>query len=546
MDVFYAITELLTGLGSFLLGFKLLSDGMSKLANRGLKRLFAKTTDKPLVGVGVGTLSTAILQASGIVTVMVVGFVNANIMNLTQAAAVIMGSNIGTTITAQIAALQSIDIMKPLMLLTFVGAAMALFGKKDKIKTLGIALGGLGLVFIGMQFMKASMDIFKESGVVTATLQSVNNPFLLLIIGIIATAIVQSSSAITSIVISMAAAGLVIGNGGNSVLYVILGTNIGTCVTALISGIGASANAKRASLIHLMFNVFGAALFMIVLLCWKDFYNVTFVRWFAGLPATQIAMFHTFFNVVCTLLFVPLINVFVKFTTLLIREKDTVKQTGFLDERLLKTPSIALAQMDKQAKVMADHAFANLSLAFDGFIKLDSDHFEEITKNTDNVEKLGNKMVDYLVKISANNISLAEEEIVNHMHHNINDILRINSFADNIVKYTEKSIRDNLVFSDDVKKQLLEMFSNIKELYTFSINALFKPDKKTIQKVDEIEDKIDLNKKQLIDGHICRLNQGVCQPDSSGVFINLVSNLERAADHLTFNAHSTQKQSQNV
>ena len=541
MDIFYAIAELLAGLGAFLLGFKLLSDGMSKLANRGLKRLFAKTTDKPLVGVGVGAMSTAILQASGIVTVMVVGFVNANIMNLTQAAAVIMGSNIGTTITAQIAALQSIDIMKPLMLLTFVGAAMALFGKKDKVKTLGLALGGLGLVFIGMQFMQGSMDIFKESGVVTTALQSINNPFLLLLLGVLATAIVQSSSAITSIVISMAAAGLVIGNGGNSVLYVILGTNIGTCVTALISAIGASANAKRASLIHLMFNVFGAMFFMILLLCWRGFYEQTFVKWFAGLPGTQIAMFHTFFNVVCAMLFVPFIKVFVKLSTLLVKDKVAAKQTGFIDERLLKTPSIALAQINKEAKVMADHAFGNLSLAFDGFIELESDHFEKVNSITDEVEKLGNRMVDYLVKISAKNISIAEEETVNNMHHNINDILRINSFADNIVKYTEKSINENLVFSDDVKKQLAEMFTNIKELYTYSIKALFKADREIIRKVDEIEEKIDLNKKQLIEGHICRLNQGVCQPDSSGVFINLVSNLERAADHLTFIAHSTQK-----
>lgn len=541
MDIFYAIAELLAGLGAFLLGFKLLSDGMSKLANRGLKRLFAKTTDKPLVGVGVGAMSTAILQASGIVTVMVVGFVNANIMNLTQAAAVIMGSNIGTTITAQIAALQSIDIMKPLMLLTFVGAAMALFGKKDKVKTLGLALGGLGLVFIGMQFMQGSMDIFKESGVVTTALQSINNPFLLLLLGVLATAIVQSSSAITSIVISMAAAGLIIGNGGNSVLYVILGTNIGTCVTALISAIGASANAKRASLIHLMFNVFGAMFFMILLLCWRGFYEQTFVKWFAGLPGTQIAMFHTFFNVVCAMLFVPFIKVFVKLSTLLVKDKVAAKQTGFIDERLLKTPSIALAQINKEAKVMADHAFGNLSLAFDGFIELESDHFEKVNSITDEVEKLGNRMVDYLVKISAKSISIAEEETVNNMHHNINDILRINSFADNIVKYTEKSINENLVFSDDVKKQLAEMFTNIKELYTYSIKALFKADREIIRKVDEIEEKIDLNKKQLIEGHICRLNQGVCQPDSSGVFINLVSNLERAADHLTFIAHSTQK-----
>lgn len=539
-EIVLAVAELLAGLGAFLLGFNLLSGSMTKLAGGGLKNMLGKTVHSPLKGVGIGALSTAVMQSSSITTVMFVGFVNAGIMTLPQATALIMGSNIGSTITAQIAALQSIDIMSYLMLLACVGAFMNLFAKREKFKTLGLALGGLGLIFVGMWMMEGSMEIFKDDPFFQTAITSVTNPILLLLIGAAVTALFQSSGAVTSIVISIAAAGITIGNGGNSVLFVIMGSNIGTCVTALLSAIGATANGKRASIIHLMFNTFGAVLFTVVLLIWKNFFEVTFQRWFT-LPATQIAMFHTFFNVICTALFLPFINVFVKISELVIKDKkpaSSVAESDFMDERLLNTPTVALAQLSNEAVIVARKAFENLSTSFEKFLELDDSTANDIGDRTIEVEQTIGAMVNYLVKISSRNIGQHEEELINVMHHNLNDILRVNAFADNFVKYTAKSIKEDLTYSDNVKAQLRDMFDNITKLFELSVTVLNDSEHVQMDKVDEYEDKIDRNKNQLIDGHIERLNQGICQPACSGIFINLVSNLERAGDHLTYIAHS--------
>ncbi len=539
-EIVLAVAELLAGLGAFLLGFNLLSGSMTKLAGGGLKNMLGKTVHSPLKGVGIGALSTAVMQSSSITTVMFVGFVNAGIMTLPQATALIMGSNIGSTITAQIAALQSIDIMSYLMLLACVGAFMNLFAKREKFKTLGLALGGLGLIFVGMWMMEGSMEIFKDDPFFQTAITSVTNPVLLLLIGAAVTALFQSSGAVTSIVISIAAAGITIGNGGNSVLFVIMGSNIGTCVTALLSAIGATANGKRASIIHLMFNTFGAVLFTVVLLIWKNFFEVTFQRWFT-LPATQIAMFHTFFNVICTALFLPFINVFVKISEWVIKDKkpaSSVAESDFMDERLLNTPTVALAQLSNEAVIVARKAFENLSTSFEKFLELDDSTANDIGDKTIEVEQTIGAMVNYLVKISSRNIGQHEEELINVMHHNLNDILRVNAFADNFVKYTAKSIKEDLTYSDNVKAQLRDMFDNITKLFELSVTVLNDSEHVQMDKVDEYEDKIDRNKNQLIDGHIERLNQGICQPACSGIFINLVSNLERAGDHLTYIAHS--------
>ena len=539
-EIVLAVAELLAGLGAFLLGFNLLSGSMTKLAGGGLKNMLGKTVHSPLKGVGIGALSTAVMQSSSITTVMFVGFVNAGIMTLPQATALIMGSNIGSTITAQIAALQSIDIMSYLMLLACVGAFMNLFAKREKFKTLGLALGGLGLIFVGMWMMEGSMEIFKDDPFFQTAITSVTNPVLLLLIGAAVTALFQSSGAVTSIVISIAAAGITIGNGGNSVLFVIMGSNIGTCVTALLSAIGATANGKRASIIHLMFNTFGAVLFTVVLLIWKNFFEVTFQRWFT-LPATQIAMFHTFFNVICTALFLPFINVFVKISEWVIKDKkpaSSVAESDFMDERLLNTPTVALAQLSNEAVIVARKAFENLSTSFEKFLELDDSTANDIGDKTIEVEQTIGAMVNYLVKISSRNIGQNEEELINVMHHNLNDILRVNAFADNFVKYTAKSIKEDLTYSDNVKAQLRDMFDNITKLFELSVTVLNDSEHVQMDKVDEYEDKIDRNKNQLIDGHIERLNQGICQPACSGIFINLVSNLERAGDHLTYIAHS--------
>ena len=543
LDYVLAVVALLAGLGAFLFGFKVLSDNIEKLATNKLRRWFDKTGKSRLAGVGIGAGVTAIIQSSSATTVMVVGFVNVGLMSLFQATTVIMGANIGTTVTAYFSVIADIPFIEIITVFTCVGIFMDMLCKKDKSKTIGMMLAGLGLVFLGLQFMGMAMDEFAQQQVVKDFLLGVDNRLVLLLAGIIITGIVQSSSAVTTLIVQMVGAGLVIGNPANSgVLFLVLGTNIGTCVTALLSSIGANTNAKRAALIHLMFNVFGTVIFSIFLLCWPGFMNATIGKWFANDPGLQIALFHTFFNVVCTCLFLPFVNVFVKVATKLIRPRKKGEQeagdTTLLDERFLSTPSVAVEQANKAATLMAGRAMESLKAAFDGFIAEDESAKEKVDEVNVRVADMERAIVAYLIKISSQDVSLTDEKLISAIHHSTGDILRISELADNITKYTRNCKRDGIEFSAGVKKSLQDMYAKIEELYQKTLDVFDKKDITAIKAVDRVEDDVDAARKDMIADHIRRLNEGKCQPQSSGVFINLVGNLERAADHLTYVAHA--------
>ena len=541
MDVFYAVIKILAGCGAFLLGFKLLSDNMEKIAGNRLKALFNKTSEKKLVGVGMGAVTTAVVQSSSITTVMVVGFVNAGIMTLNQATAVIMGANIGTTITAQIVALQSFDVETLFMSLIFIGVFMEMFSKSDKIKSCGLAFAGLGLVFMGLSVMSDTMKVYTDANPsIHAMLEKVTNPFLLLGIGIGLTALVQSSSAVTTIVITMAAQGLIIGGGGNSALYIILGSNIGTCVTALISSVGANANARRASLIHLMFNVFGAVIFMILLLCWPTFQQNTFEKWFPY-PSTQLAMFHTLFNCVYTILFLPFTKVLVKVATILIpdKKKKIEGEATFMDKRFLSTPALAINQLTKETFRMADMAMETLQTAFNGFIERDITAVEKVVSENEEISRLSEQISDYLVQVSASGISLSDEKLVSALHNDVGDIVRIAELADNLTKYTRKEVSDNLVFSAGVGENISAMYDLLRKQYELVKKIALEKDYSLMSESDKLEDDVDNMRRDLIADHIARMSRGECRPENNTVFINLVSNLERIGDHLSYIAHST-------
>lgn len=543
LDYVLAVVALLAGLGAFLFGFKVLSDNIEKLATNKLRRWFDKTGKSRLAGVGIGAGVTAIIQSSSATTVMVVGFVNVGLMSLFQATTVIMGANIGTTVTAYFSVIADIPFIEIITVFTCVGIFMDMLCKKDKSKTIGMMLAGLGLVFLGLQFMGMAMDEFAQQQVVKDFLISVDNRLVLLLAGIIITGIVQSSSAVTTLIVQMVGAGLVIGNPSNSgVLFLVLGTNIGTCVTALLSSIGANTNAKRAALIHLMFNVFGTVIFSIFLLCWPGFMDATIGKWFANDPGLQIALFHTFFNVVCTCLFLPFVNVFVKVATKLIRprkkgEKEAA-DTVLLDERFLSTPSVAVEQANKAATVMAGRAMESLKIAFDGFVTEDESAKEKVDELNGRVSEMERAIVAYLIKISSQDVSLTDEKLISAIHHSTGDILRISELADNITKYTRNCRRDGIEFSSGVKKSLQDMYAKIDELYQKTLDVFDKKDITAIKAVDRVEDDVDAARKEMIADHIRRLNEGKCKPQSSGIFINLVGNLERAADHLTYVAHA--------
>lgn len=525
--------KLLAGTGVFLVGVHLLTVNIEQLATDRIKDLFSKTADKRLVNVGIGVASTALIQSSGVTTVLIVGFVNVGIINLYQATAMIMGANIGTTITAQIAALSAFPITVYIQLLVFIGIMMSMICKKDSVKKSGMIISGLGLIFIGLSIMSDAMK--ENKAMIQGIFETVTNPFLLFLVGILLTALVQSSSAITSVIIAMSVAGLTIGTGGNEVLYIILGTNIGSCVTALMSSASAGANAKRASIIHFMFNTFGSAVFFVLLMCYPDFMKDTFAKWFSS-SATQIAMFHTFFNVTCTVLFLPFCNVFVKISEQLIKERKAASPTN-LDERILTSPSLAIAQIEKEMLLLSDTAMQAFRTGYHAFDKADKALIPSAQKDIKKAENIYNTIVSYLVQLSAQS-NLSDEKKISDLHNNLGDIMRIAEIADNFTKYTVTAVEGRLDFSSSVKAEINEMVDSLERLYGFTKQIIIKKDTSLIADIDFEEDNIDHFRKKLIDEHIERLNSGDCRPESSGIFINLVSNIERLGDHLTYIAYT--------
>ena len=547
MDIVNLILQMLGGMVCFLVGMELMSENMSRLAHGGLKSLLNKTANNRLAGVGIGTAVTAIIQSSAATTVMVVGLVNAGIMTLFQATAIIMGANIGTTITAWIASFGTVDIAKFFFLLAIVGAFMMMLCKKDRIKTIGTILAGLGLIFVGLAYMSDAMGDDRIRELITPVFEAVKNPILLILIGAVVTALIQSSSAVTSIIIVLAARGVVIGGVGDGVYFAIIGSNIGTCVTALLSSIGASPNARRAALVHLMFNCFGAVIFTIFLCLFlpfeTSFSELVLTKMFPESIEWQISFFHTFFNVTCTIIFLPFAKLFVKFANVLVREKpaDEAKEkevVGDLDERLLLQPSVALEHLYQGTGKMLAFAMGTLDEAVDAFLKKDTSVKEDVAKRNARLSEANREAVQYLVKLSASAPVIEDEKTISSMHYVLNDIVRIGELADNVTKYTDHYENDGLIFSGEFLSMTEEMYGRIRALYSRASEAYLHRDFAALKEVDEMEDGIDMDRRRLVNQHIKRLNEGKCQPQNASVFINLVGNLERAADHITYIAHS--------
>ena len=567
-DIAAAIFELLAGLGAFLIGVKMLSDNMEKLATGKMRTLFHRASGKTelpeaatrkekvraklkewsanLAGVGIGTATTAVIQSSSLTTVMVVGLVNAGVMTLTQATTITMGANIGTTITAQIAALSAFDFAVFAMGLTGIGILVAYATKKEKVQTICYAMAGLGLVFVGLDVMDASMDFFQESQVIVDLFASITNPFLLFFLGIAITAIIQSSSALTVILIAMAESGILIGGGGNAVLYVVLGTNIGTCVTALLSSIGTNINAKRAAVIHLLFNVIGSIIFFIIMVCWPEMNANTFEAWFPDNPGTQIAMFHTFFNVISTILFLPFTNGLVKLSEILVRPRKKADESGEngvpsrLDKRLLSTPALAVDGATEEAAAALAKAVDSLKTAVDGFVTQDTAKTETVVKANEEVDECLGRIDSYLVQVSAYDSTLDTEKRIAALHSCLGDIHRVGELAQNVTKYTRRTEKDSLYFSPKVKDDINDMYALLEKMSAKAGEILTSGSTDGLAEIDTIENEIDARRKRLIKEHVQRLGSGECRPESSSVFVNLVCNLERVGDHLNYIAHSSE------
>lgn len=340
----------------------------------------------------------------------------------------------------------------------------------------------------------------------------------------------------------MVAAGIGIGSGGNAILYIVLGTNIGTCVTALISSAGATTNAKRAALIHFLFNFCGSVLFLIVLMIWKDFMSGFWQNAIKS-PEMQLALFHLTFNSICTLIFLPLTGVIVKVTELLIKEKHVEEEIRitYMDERMLSTPTVAIAQLQKETVAMGDRCMNNLNAAFEAFIDRDSSQGEAIHAENDEIAIISRQITDYLIKVSGADVSVHDDQRISILYHALADLLRISEISDNIVKYTRTTVEKELVFSDNVISEIETMYGKLCDMYKMAMAIFETKNKDGFAELEKLESSVDAMRKKLIDEHIARLNAGNCSPRNSAVFINLVSNLERVGDHITFVAHTIEE-----
>ena len=539
MEKFEALLLLFGGLGTFLLGLKLMSDNLQTLAGNRLKPLFNKLSNNRFMGIATGAGITAVIQSSSATTVMVVGFVNAGIMTLKQATGIIMGANIGTTITAHIAALQSLPIASFLAALACVGAFMTM-SSKDKVAKSGMLICGIGVIFVGMDFMSSAMDAFSKDEAISKFISSISNPFLLMIIGLAFTALIQSSSATTSILITLGAAGMMT---LRSAIFMTLGINIGTCVTAMLASIGANANAKRASVIHLMFNIFGTIIFsLLIVLLPLISPKLAFDYWLAKLVpdviGTQIALFHTLFNVVSTIILVPFTGGLTKLATLIVRDKKNKEQEVpeekrfmYIDDRILKTPSIALLMLRKEIIAMAALAKTNFDISIECLTKLNFDKKQEFEEREKHIDYLNKKLTKYSVKISTKDISYIEEKEIASFYHAISDIERVGDYAENICEYAQELVENNLNFSNVANDEILLMKGAIDHLYENVMEAFEKKNLGLKDEVEGYEDLVDSYESDLSKNHIARLHNNTCSAESGGIFLSIVSNMERVADH---------------
>ena len=543
MDLVSNIVFLFAGVGIFMLAIHMTSESMEKIASNKLRKLLDKLSGNKLSGVGIGAGVTAIIQSSSATTVMVVGMVNAGIMTLTQATNIIMGANIGTTVTGLIAALPTLsagsDFPSPtdlLMLLSFIGVIMNMVGRNDRIKTWGNFLAGFGAVFVGLKCMSMSMEFMAELPEFKNALIAVTNPFLLLMIGAVFTGIIQSSAAVAGILITMASNGLIIGGGGNAMLYVVLGTNIGTCVTAVIASIGGATNGKRASLIHLMFNILGSVFFFIVMVLWTDFYDGFLCRILGGNHGLAIAAFHVVFNLISTLILLPFSKVLVKIAEKLVRsrpEKAKYK-LAFIEDRILKTPSIAIDQLLKETKRLAELSRRILRTSVEAFLDADASKDGSVREAMEEISFIVGEINKFLVKVNAVDLSARDKLAASNLHHVISDFERIADLATNIMRYTVNARDRNLCFSEAIQSEVRGMYQDIDDMFELVIGDIARRSSENRASIYEIEDEVDSYRTNNLENHIERMNRGECNPDSGGIYMNTINNLERAADHLVF------------
>lgn len=545
ISILIAILTLLAGIGVFLVACQMMSANLEAVSSRRLKQLFSKTGKNKWLGVGIGTVGTAAIQSSGAVTVMVIGFVNVGILSLAQAATIIYGANIGTTVTAQLVALGMFgtnSISTTIIFAAFagIGAFVMLFGKRNITKQIGGILTGFGMLFVGLSMMASAMDDFAASDAVRGFLSNINNVVLLVFVGAVLTAIIQSSSVMTSIAITMVVSGLVTLDQG---IYLTMGSNIGSCVVAIIAGITSGTSAKQTALIHLIFNVMGVVLFMLIgfLLCittggnWS--FGQVFERLFPAAPQLQLAMFHTVFNICTMLVAMPLTNALVNLACRIVKETPKANtdepHLHFLNEQMLRTPVVAIRQLKAEIENMGELAMQNFQRSIHIVTTLNFIDIENFRKTENELNYLNKELVDYSVKLSGMQLNNFDQHYLSSTIRTVSDLERIGDYAENIVEYAEALREQNASFSDEAIAEILKMEQLILALYKEVKQAYHKLDLKALERANQIEEEIDDYTEQMERNHIERLVKGVCTPSVGAEYLSLAQNSERIGDHLT-------------
>ena len=519
--------RILGGLGMFLYGMNIMAEGLQKSAGEKLKIIVEKLTSNTFMGVIVGTVVTAIIQSSSAATVMVVGFVNAGIMNLSQAIGVIMGANIGTTVTAQLVSFK-LEALAPLAL--GIGIIMYLFTKKQRTKELSLVLLGFGILFTGMEFMKDAVKPLAEfEGFRNALLYFGNHPLLGIVAGFLITGIIQSSSASMGMLIALASEGLIPLSSALPILY---GDNIGTCVTSLISSIGASRNAKRAATMHLTFNVIGTLIFVLIL----NYPITKFVTWLdPNDAARQIANAHTMFNVLNVLILLPfakyIVKLVLKFMPITEEENEASVSTKYLDERILQTPSIALGNTVKEVIRMGDKANKSLEHSMKALKNKSSIDIEKTARYEETVNNLQREILNYLLQLSKSPLNDEERHKVDLLFNTVNDIERVSDHAENISELASIAIEKDLKFSENALEEMENIYLKSSENFKMCLRCLEDESKCTVEDIYKIEEEVDALERLYKKQHMERLNNGSCTIDSGVLFLDLLTNLERVSDH---------------
>lgn len=536
MQLIQSLIWLLAGVGVFIIGMNFMSDALEKSAGEGMKKLLGRISNNRFSGVGIGAGVTAIIQSSSATSVMVIGLVNAGVMTLMQAAPIIMGANIGTTITGVLVALKN-DYFNMLMyLFAFAGVMMGFF-KKEKIKIAGLLCSGLGLIFVGLNVMSSEQAFGNPlvESMFQGVFSVIDSPLLLILVGVVFTALIQSSSAATGVVITMAGTGVL---PLDLALFIVLGANIGTCVTALLASVGANANAKRVALIHFTFNVIGTVVFTAIVWIFKEPMINLLVSMFPGNDPMSLQMrvsvFHVIFNVTTTCLLLPFVKQLVQYSCQVIKDRkptEAVHTLRYIDDRLLTTPPVALMQVKKEMDHMFGLVEENIGLSFTAMGANKPLHGDRIVENETVIDFTNGALTRFLIKLSST-VEQSDELVIGSYFHVLNDLERIGDHAENFYEIAAEMAAKKIAFSQKAQDDIRKMCEKVMQMLAISKDAFDNLNKSGLPKLALLEDEIDKMKKELTTSHFLRLAEGDCSMEVSPYYSSVVAGLERVADHL--------------